>query len=77
MFSWCSVSRSIDSFANVIFVCISSSKPAFGAPITTPSVVNGYGPLKALWKVRMPSCMSMIALFAATLFFGMARSCAS
>jgi hypothetical protein len=77
MFSWCNVSRSIDSFANVIFVCISSSKPAFGTPITTPSVVKGYVPLNAVWKFRTSSCMSMIALLAAALFFGIARSCAS
>jgi hypothetical protein len=77
MFSWCSVSRSIDSFENVIFVCISSSKPAFGTPITTPSVVKGYAPLKETWKLRTSSCRSMIALLAAALFFGIARSCAS
>ena len=31
----------------VIFVCISSSKPAVGMPTITPLVVNGNGPLNA------------------------------
>jgi hypothetical protein len=39
--------------------------------------VKGYGPLNGVWKSSTPSCMSMIALLAAAVFFGIARSCAS
>jgi len=51
--------------ANVIFVCISSSKLAEGTPTTTPSVVNGNAPLKRLSKFVMSSWVSIASLFSA------------
>ncbi len=50
--------------AKVIIVCISSSKEADGRPTTTPSEVNGYGPLNLLSNLVMSGCMFMILRFA-------------
>ena len=49
--------------AKVIIVCISSSKEADGRPTTTPSEVNGNGPLNMLSNRVMSGCLSMIARF--------------
>ena len=71
MFSWFSVPRLVPAPppivppANVIFVCISSSKLAEGMPTTTPAVVNGYAPLKPVWKWVMSSWLSIASLFSA------------
>ena len=63
MFSWYRVSVSIWLPANAIMDSISSSKLAFGVPITIPSERNGKGPLNWLSNAVMSGCMSMIARF--------------
>ena len=68
MFSWWNTpADGVEAapFANVILVCISSSKPAFGRPTMTPSVVNGQGPLNCDWKFVMSSWVSRTALIVA------------
>ena len=63
--------------ANVIIVCISSSKLADGVPTTTPSEENGNGPLNWLSKSVMSCCWFMIARLAACCLALIGPSCAS
>ena len=65
MFSWWKVLSAIRPPWKVIIVCISSSKPAFGMPTSTPSEVNGNGPLNCAWKSVMSCCWSITVLFCA------------
>ena len=76
MFSWYSVSVSTWPPANVIIVCISSSKLAEGVPTATPSDANGNGPVKALSKSVMSSCWSITARLRFCWAGLMAASCA-
>ena len=54
---------SISPPEKVIMVSISSSKEADGLPTTTPSEVNGYGPLNWLSNLVMSGCLFMMARF--------------
>ena len=62
---------------NTIFVCISSSKEAFGSATRMPSALNGNGPLNCSWKCVMSSCWSIAILFSALRAGAIAESCAS
>ena len=65
---------SMDPPANVIIVCISSSKLADGVPTTTPSEVNGKLPLNWLSNSVMSCCLFMIARFLFRCAAGIAES---